>query len=816
MQTSVVPIKKVEVGPLTMDALMWLEERGISSVVAEAAGIGSGRAFFRKLNKEADAVGFVYRHKDNDYAVKWRCIEDKAFTQTGSAQTLYLADKCKVGEPVIITEGECFPGDAEIMTPGGWVRFDSYIGGPVAQWDHGTISFVEPLARVQKPFTGNLVELSVRGYHSLTTPGHRIPRIKKRDGSLQFVQADSIPSNIDSIPRVGVLNGPGIPLTDEQIAFAIAVSADSKVDIRKNTGWKKAEEDRYLHFGFKKERKIDRILELVSDLGLSPLVTSFIDQKDVGLSRTYLSMPCPDWVPGRLLPFEWIGLATQRQREFMLAELRHWDGNGVPNRNQEEYSTKYIENALWVQTLCHTTGRCSSIISRQNQHGNWFKVSILHGKSTTTFQALKKNYVAYTGDVFCVTVPAGAIMVRQNGKITVSGNCDTVSFWQAGMAAASIPSGAIEANTQDDASRLKWMAHHDELLAQAPDIYLAVDADGPGQTTANELARRLGKAKCWKVSYPAGCKDANDVLVKHGPDALRDCIKNAVRWPIEGVASASDYLDRVVDLYRRGLPPGLSTGFQNVDEFFTLNPGNLVVVTGIPNSGKSPFIDSLLVNAMKLHDWRVAFASFESPPAMHLARLAALKTGRPFGDGPTPRMNEATMLEAMAWLNERVTLLTHEGVMPTPESLIERFETAVRRMGVKACVVDPFNFVKLNAKEGGGVDTAAIGEMLAKFKMFAERAEVVFFVIAHPAKPMGQSSDWVPGGYSISHSAEWYNRPDFGLTIHRSKEKGNEFHVWKAKWSHQGKAGWCGIKYVPATGGFSDNGSYGDLPDDPF
>ncbi len=498
-QTSVVPMKKIEVVDLTMDALMWLEERGISSAVAEAAGIKSGKAFFRKLNREADAVGFVYRHKDNDYAVKWRCIEDKSFTQSGSAQTLYLADRCVVGEPVLITEGEA----------------------------------------------------------------------------------------------------------------------------------------------------------------------------------------------------------------------------------------------------------------------------------------------------------------------------DAISFWQIGMAAVSIPSGAIEANTQDDASRLKWMAHHDELLAKAPDIYLAVDADGPGQTTANELARRLGKAKCWKVTYPQGCKDANDVLVKHGPDALRDCIKNAIRWPIEGVASASDYLDRVVDLYRKGMPPGLSTGFKSVDEFFTLNPGNLVVVTGVPNSGKSPFIDTIMVNAMRLHDWRVAFAAFESPPAMHLARLAALKTGKPFGDGPTPRMNEETLLEAMAWLNERVTLLTHDGVMPTPESLIERFETAVRRMGVKAVVVDPFNFVKLTAKEGGGVDTAAIGEMLAKFKMFAERAEVVFFIIAHPAKPMGQSADWVPGGYAISHSAEWYNRPDFGLTIHRSKEKGNEFHVWKAKWSHQGKVGWCGIQYVPATGGFSD-GSEWDLPDEPF
>ena len=83
MKTSVVPMKKIDKADLTMDALAWLEERGISSEVAEAAGIISGKAFFRKLNKESDAVGFVYRHKDNDYAVKWRCIEEKAFSQTG-------------------------------------------------------------------------------------------------------------------------------------------------------------------------------------------------------------------------------------------------------------------------------------------------------------------------------------------------------------------------------------------------------------------------------------------------------------------------------------------------------------------------------------------------------------------------------------------------------------------------------------------------------------------------------------------------------------------------------------------------------------
>ena len=488
---SVVPMQKIESNELGEDHLGWLASRGIDEETARAAGIVAGRKFFKRAGKEVDCIGFVYTHKGNDYAVKWRAIDGKDFTQTGSAQTLYLADKCKAGEPVIITEGE---GDA-------------------------------------------------------------------------------------------------------------------------------------------------------------------------------------------------------------------------------------------------------------------------------------------------------------------------LSFWQAGMAAVSIPSGAIENNATDDSARLKWMAHHDELLSEAPDIYLAVDSDGPGQTTANELARRLGKAKCWKVTWPSTCKDANDVLLERGPEALRECIAKAERWPIEGIAAPSNYLDRVVDLYRKGMPPGLSTGFEGVDQFYSLCPGNLVVVTGVPNAGKSPFIDSLLVNAMKLHDWRVAYASFESPPPMHLARLAALKTNKPFGSGPTPRMSEEAMLEAMGWLNERVTILTHDGVMPTPESLIERFETAVRRSGVRACVVDPFNFIKLDGKGEGGVDSYAIGQMLAKFKSFAERAEVVFFIIAHPAKPGMGGQDNVPGGYSISHSAEWYNRPDFGLTVHRRKEGGNEFHVWKAKWSHQGKAGWTGITYDPVTGGFKDGGN---------
>lgn len=420
----------------------------------------------------------------------------------------------------------------------------------------------------------------------------------------------------------------------------------------------------------------------------------------------------------------------------------------------------------------------------------------------------------FTQDGAAQTLFLADKIASRESVIITEGEIDAISFWQAGLpSAVSIPSGAIQSSSEDDSSRTKWLSHNEDLITQAKNIFLAVDTDGPGRTTANELARRIGKAKCWSVSYPEGCKDANDVLVKHGPEALQQCIADAKPWPIEGIASPGDYADRVLSLYRKGLQKGISTGWSAVDEVFSLNPGNLVILTGIPGHGKSSWLDALLVNAMVQHKWRVAYASFENPPEIHTSKLIALKNDKPFGDGPTARMSEDEMQEALEWVADRVVFLTHDGVMPTTQSLIDRFESAVRRKGVKACVIDPFNFLKLGTKREGGVDTEAINEMLSELKMFAQRAEVVVFLVAHPAKPVGQGADWVPNGYSISGSAHFYNRADFGLTMHR-KDKSNVLHVWKARFAHQGQIGTAPLVYDRATGGFKEASEQQENEDD--
>lgn len=94
--------------------------------------------------------------------------------------------------------------------------------------------------------------------------------------------------------------------------------------------------------------------------------------------------------------------------------------------------------------------------------------------------------------------------------------------------------------------------------------------------------RRVGRAKCYHLELPEGCKDANDALREHGADYLAELIDCAVPTPLVGVYSADDYGEDVAFLYERGLMQGKSTGFSGLDELYTVLQGQLTVVTGQP------------------------------------------------------------------------------------------------------------------------------------------------------------------------------------------------------------------------------------------
>lgn len=173
--------------------------------------------------------------------------------------------------------------------------------------------------------------------------------------------------------------------------------------------------------------------------------------------------------------------------------------------------------------------------------------------------------------------------------VIVEGEMDKLACEVAGFrACVSVPDGAPAPGTKNIESKF-------DFLNDLPEVerwIIAVDNDAPGQRLQDELVRRFGPERCMVVSWPDGCKDANDTLLEHGAAGLAKCIKAAAPIPIVGVFGADDFGDEFERMYDEGMPSGLSTGWDCVDEHMRVQPGQLLVVTGIPGHGKALALDT--------------------------------------------------------------------------------------------------------------------------------------------------------------------------------------------------------------------------------
>ncbi|KAJ9558195.1 hypothetical protein OSB04_012809 [Centaurea solstitialis] len=130
-----------------------------------------------------------------------------------------------------------------------------------------------------------------------------------------------------------------------------------------------------------------------------------------------------------------------------------------------------------------------------------------------------------------------------NEIVIVEGEIDKLSMEQAGILnCVSVPDGApqqvstlLSSKIQD--TRYKYLLNCKEYLDKASRIVLATDGDGPGRALAEELSCCLGKDRCWLVTWPkkdeSGCyKDANEVLVNLGAEALRQVVSTAELYEV--------------------------------------------------------------------------------------------------------------------------------------------------------------------------------------------------------------------------------------------------------------------------------------------
>jgi twinkle protein len=399
--------------------------------------------------------------------------------------------------------------------------------------------------------------------------------------------------------------------------------------------------------------------------------------------------------------------------------------------------------------------------------------------------------------------------------VVTEGECDALALIEAGVDnAISVPDGApklVKDGEIDPADDKKfsyvWDCKAD--LDRFAKIVLAVDGDEPGMALAEELARRFGRERCWLVRWPEGCKDANDVLIKHGTEKLSQCIATATPHPVKNLFDVDQFQDQVIALYRGGRRRGVSTGWATVDEFITIRAGEMSIVTGIPGSGKSEWVDALMMNLAGQQGWRFAICSFENPPDEHLGKLAEKYAGAPFSDGPRMRMTETDLRRALAWLKDHFCFIRADDESPTIDWILEKAKAAVMRYGVKGLVIDPYNEIE-HKRPAGVTETEYVSAILAKIKRFAQAHGVHVWFVAHPQK-MQRDKDTgkipVPTLYEISGSAHFVNKADIGIVVARDWADGSrdvEIHVKKVRFKAVGKTGVAKLEYDRPTGIYSD------------
>ena len=380
--------------------------------------------------------------------------------------------------------------------------------------------------------------------------------------------------------------------------------------------------------------------------------------------------------------------------------------------------------------------------------------------------------------------------------IIVEGEMDALSFHEAGLPnVISVPNGATL-----NSNNLDYLDNCIDYFEDKEKIILAVDSDEAGQALQQELIRRLGAEVCFTVDFE-DCKDANEYLLKHGKENLFSKISKAKPVPLENVTTFKDIEGEITDFVQHGFKPGYQIGLDNFDRIFSTYTGQFITVTGIPSSGKSDFVDQMVIGYNLNYKWKTAFASPENAPTY----LHAHKLMRKVWQGmPTPGdINGKKWNEVADHVNDNFFFIDMERY--TLESVLRKGAELVKRKGIKCLVIDPFNKIRDVDSHTDDVNRYTM-EYLTKIETFAKKFDVLVFIVAHPTKMYKDKDGKIeePNMYNIKGGGEWYDASYHGILVHRDYEaKTVKAKVLKVKFQNLGENGAeAYFKWEPKSGCF--------------
>jgi replicative DNA helicase len=215
---------------------------------------------------------------------------------------------------------------------------------------------------------------------------------------------------------------------------------------------------------------------------------------------------------------------------------------------------------------------------------------------------------------------------------------------------------------------------------------------------------------------------------------------------LKEIITIPDIQDEMIDGFRNGTLRGEDMHFPILTSHFRPLPGDVIVIGGISNMGKSAIWEQLcLLKAVK-KGWKACFFSPEqNPPSSWFNSLIHAYIGESTEKWHTNQMTEAKYLKAIEFLKDKFFYINAETEDPTPDHINEKFEKVIKDEGVQICTIDPFQGL-INKFRDEGSDDKYVSMFLRKEKRFALKHKVWLTVIVHPNATVTRNKD---GNYAL-------------------------------------------------------------------
>jgi twinkle protein len=334
----------------------------------------------------------------------------------------------------------------------------------------------------------------------------------------------------------------------------------------------------------------------------------------------------------------------------------------------------------------------------------------------------------------------------------------------------SVPNGAAIGN-----QKLDYLDNCAEWLIGIEEFVIATDGDAAGEQLKAELIRRLGVERCRVINYPIEecvtldnglkrrCKDLNEVLVYLGKDVVKNIVNNSESIPVDGIYYVDDIFPSMLENFKNGVQLAPKTHFGPMDEFFRWKKGEINLIVGHANHGKTTLALQMMLTKSVYDDWKWAIFSPENYPATDFYDdLIEMYIGKWLD-----RMSEDEYTEGAHFIDSHIFYVYPDDGHDI-NSINEKFRYLVLKKGIDGVLIDPFNQLDHVQKPYQREDQY-LSETLKDIKRFALLNCVSYNIVAHPVKQQREQDKSLPpvDMYDISGGAMWANKSDNIISYYR-------------------------------------------------